>query len=438
MKISEKLHLPCGAIIKNRFLKSAMTEGLASSDAAANERHANLYEAWAKGGSGISVTGNVQVDHRYIERAGNVVIEGDQSNEQLAGLANWSAKGTQNDTHLWMQISHAGRQTPFTINKSSVAPSAKQLEKLLGVLKFGKPKELTHTEILDIIERFIHAAEIAKQTGFTGLQLHSAHGYLLSEFLSPDINQRTDEWGGSIQNRSRLLITIIEGIRAKVGSDFPISIKLNSSDFQKGGFTHEESIEVSKLLNETSLDLLEISGGTYEQFAALDLQSLSPDKSRTITPSRSTVAREAYFLKYADEIKKNINMPLAVTGGFRTTQGMNEALNSNACDVIGLGRPLCSEPNIVNELLTESKSSATLYENMLQFGPGVFGLNSPINFIKANNKASYVYWCYRQILRLADKKEVNPNMNLLGAAISHMMGDAKASKTYKSYWQDLD
>jgi 2,4-dienoyl-CoA reductase-like NADH-dependent reductase (Old Yellow Enzyme family) len=337
-----------------------------------------------------------------------------------------------------MQISHAGRQTPFTINKSSVAPSAKQLEKLLGVLKFGKPKELTHTEILDIIERFIHAAEIAKQTGFTGVQLHSAHGYLLSEFLSPDINQRTDEWGGSIQNRSRLLITIIEGIRAKVGSDFPISIKLNSSDFQKGGFTHEESIEVSKLLNETSLDLLEISGGTYEQFAALDLQSLSPDKSRTITPSRSTVAREAYFLKYADEIKKNINMPLAVTGGFRTTQGMNEALNSNACDVIGLGRPLCSEPNIVNELLTESKSSATLYENMLQFGPGVFGLNSSINFIKANNKASYVYWCYRQILRLADKKEVKPNMNLLGAAMSHMMGDAKASKIYRNYWKDLD
>ncbi len=437
MKISEKLYLPCGAVIKNRFLKSAMTEGLASVDASANERHSNLYDAWARGGSGISVTGNVQVDHRYIERAGNVVIEGEQSNKQLASLAHWAEKGTQNNTHLWMQLSHAGRQTPFTINKSSVAPSAKQLEKILGVLKFGKPKELTHTEILDIIDRFIHAAEIAKQTGFTGVQLHSAHGYLLSEFLSPDINQRTDEWGGSIQNRSKLLITIIEGIRAKVGSDYPISIKLNSSDFQKGGFTHEESIEVSKLLNDTSLDLLEISGGTYEQFAALDLQSMSPDRSRAVTPARSTVAREAYFLKYANEIKKNITIPLAVTGGFRTTQGMNEALNSNACDVIGLGRPLCSEPNIVNELLNENKSSAIMYENILQFGPGIFGLNSSINYIKANNKASHVYWCYRQILRLADKKEVKPNMNLLGAALSHLLEDAKASKKYRNYWQDL-
>ena len=126
-----------------------------------------------------------------------------------------------------------------------------------------------------------------------------------------------------------------------------------------------------------------------------------------------------------------------MTGGFRTTQGMNEALNSNACDVIGLGRPLCSEPNIVNELLNENKSSAIMYENILQFGPGIFGLNSSINYIKANNKASHVYWCYRQILRLADKKEVKPNMNLLGAALSHLLEDAKASKKYRNYWQDL-
>ena len=343
--------------------------------------------------------------------------------------------GTQQNTHLWMQISHAGRQTPYTINKSSVAPSPKRLSKLLGILKFSEPNELKHSEILDIIDRFVHTAEVAKQTGFTGVQLHSAHGYLLSEFLSPDINQRTDEWGGSIQNRSRLLISIIEGIREKVGNAFPISVKLNSSDFQKGGFSHEESIEVSKILNETSLDLLEISGGTYEGFAALDLQLASPNQSRIIKPARSTIAREAYFLKYAEEMKKHIQIPLAVTGGFRSTRGMNEALESRACDIIGLGRPLCPEPDIVNELLSGEKESATLYENHVSFGPGILGLNSPINYIKANNKATQVFWCYRQILKMAEGKDVDPNMSLLKATINHFIDDAKGSKAYRNYWK---
>ena len=435
MKISEKLELPCGAVIKNRFLKSAMTEGLASENACANLGHVNLYDKWSKGGSGILVTGNVQVDHRYIERPGNVVIEGEQTNEQISALANWAKAGTQQNTHLWMQISHAGRQTPYTINKSSVAPSPKRLSKLLGILKFSEPNELKHSEILDIIDRFVHTAEIAKQTGFTGVQLHSAHGYLLSEFLSPDINQRTDEWGGSIKNRSRLLISIIEGIREKVGNDFPISVKLNSSDFQKGGFSHEESIEVSKILNETSLDLLEISGGTYEGFAALDLQLASPNQSRIIKPARSTIVREAYFLKYAEEMKKHVQIPLAVTGGFRSTKGMNEALESRACDIIGLGRPLCPEPDIVNELLSGEKESATLYENQVSFGPGIFGLNSPINYIKANNKATQVFWCYRQILKMAEGKDVDPRMSLLKATINHFIDDAKGSKAYRNYWK---
>ena len=201
MNISKPLQLSCGVEIKNRFLKSSMTEGLANSDAIANKRHNHLYGRWANGGIGISVTGNVQVDHRYIERAGNVVIEGKQSNESLAALADWSKAGTQNNTQLWMQLSHAGRQTPFSINKESRAPSVQPLPTLGGVLKFGVPKELSHSEILNVVDQFVNAAEVAKQTGFTGVQLHSAHGYLLSEFLSPNVNQRTDEWGGSIKNR---------------------------------------------------------------------------------------------------------------------------------------------------------------------------------------------------------------------------------------------
>ena len=436
--IEQKIVLPCGAIVKNRFLKSAMTEGLANSNAIANKRHNNLYERWAKGGIGVSVTGNVQVDHRYIERAGNVVIEGTQSNESLAALADWSKSGTQNNTHLWMQLSHAGRQTPFSINKESRAPSVKPLPTMGGILKFGVPKELSHSEILNIIDRFVNAAEVAKQTGFTGIQLHSAHGYLLSEFLSPNVNQRTDEWGGSIENRSRLLITLIEAIRDKVGSTYPISIKINSSDFQKGGFTHEESIAVAKILNSTSLDLLEISGGTYENFTALEIDSLNLKKSKTIKPQRSTRVREAYFLKYAEAIKEVLSIPLAVTGGFRSSEGMNNALQSGACDVIGLGRPLCSEPDIVNELISGKKKSATLYENILEFGPWILGLNSPISLMRSNNKAAQVYWCYRQILKISDGDEVDTKLGLFRAFLDHFRDDSANSKKYKAFWTDLD
>ena len=438
MKIGKELELPCGVKIKNRFLKSAMTEGIANEDATANLRHVNLYDRWAKGGSGILVTGNVQVDHRYIERAGNVVIEGEQSNSQRNALVEWSKAGTQNNTHLWMQISHAGRQTPYGINSGSVAPSANRLQPLGGILKFGNPKELTKSDILDIIERFINAAVIAKETGFTGVQLHSAHGYLLSEFLSPNINQRSDEWGGSLQNRARLLLETINGIRSKVGNDYPISVKLNSSDFQKGGFSHEESLEVAKMLDQSSLDLLEISGGTYENFTALDIGSMNLKESRTIKPSRSTVVREAYFLKYASEIKEHISLPLAVTGGFRSTDGMNKALETNACDIIGLGRPLCSEPDLVNNLLSGHKSSAILYENILELGPWILGLNSPFKMIKSNNRVAQVYWCYRQILEIAAKKDVDPKISLISALINHFRDDAKLSKKYKKYWQDLN
>jgi hypothetical protein len=134
-------------------------------------------------------------------------------------------------------------------------------------------------------------------------------------------------------------------------------------------------------------------------------------------------------------MKKHIQIPLAVTGGFRSTKGMNEALESRACDIIGLGRPLCPEPDIVNELLSGEKESATLYENQVSFGPGIFGLNSPINYIKANNKATQVFWCYRQILKMAEGKDVDPKMSLLKATMNHFIDDAKGSKAYRNYWK---
>jgi len=322
--ITDKLDLPCGVEIKNRICKGAMTEGLADAQNRATSQHVNLYDRWSSGGAGILLTGNVQVDHRFLERPGNVVIEGQQTNEQLSRLISYAEAGTKNDTHLWMQISHAGRQTPASVAEIPVAPSEVQLQ--MPGAQFGKPRALSHEEILDIIQKFAHCANIAQDTGFTGVQIHGAHGYLISEFLSPDINLREDEWGGTLEKRAKFLIETVRSVRKAVGVNFPVSLKLNSADFQKGGFSHEDAIHVATWLNEEGLDLLEISGGTYEQphLVGIDM-GLNPERAEK--RRESTIAREAYFLDYAKDIRTVFNGPLMVTGGFRSTKGMNNALN---------------------------------------------------------------------------------------------------------------
>ena len=181
---------------------------------------------------------------------------------------------------------------------------------------------MSEEEILDVIDRFVFTAKIARETGFTGVQFHSAHGYLLSEFLSPDINLRNDAWGGSLENRSRIHLEIIKKCRADVGEDFPISMKLNSTDFQKGGFTETESIQVAKILEDAGLDLLEISGGTYEQPKLIGADQISINPDRSEHRKESTIAREAYFLEYAKNIREAVSLPLMVTGGFRSREGI--------------------------------------------------------------------------------------------------------------------
>ena len=189
--INESFTLPCGQILKNRVCKAAMTERIANGDNLANQGHINLYDMWADGDIGILLTGNVQVDRRNLEGPANVVIDKNNYKNQLSTLKEWSAAGTKNNTQLWMQISHAGRQTPGEINSSPMAPSNIRL-KIPGK-NYGTPVPMTEEDILDVIEKFVFTAKIARETGFTGVQFHSAHGYLLSEFLSPDINNRNDD-----------------------------------------------------------------------------------------------------------------------------------------------------------------------------------------------------------------------------------------------------
>ena len=408
MTIGSNFTLPCGVTLKNRLCKAAMTEGIADSNNFATQRHINLYKKWASGGAGILLSGNVQVDKRYLEGPGNVAIEKETYLDQIDNLRKWAEVGTRNNTQFWMQISHAGRQTPGAINPNPLSPSSVQL-KIPGA-NYGIPTPMSVDDIEDVIERFIFVAKIAKETGFTGIQLHSAHGYLLSQFLSPDINLRDDEWGGSIINRSRLMLRIIEGCRAELGNNFPIAVKLNSADFQKGGFSDSDSVKVAKLLNDAGVDVIEISGGTYEQPRLLGIDDISVNKERSEERKPSTIAREAYFLNYAEKIQKAIKIPLMVTGGFRTSVAMNAALNAKACDLIGVGRPLCAQPLILNDLLAGSIQELPSYEKTLQIGRWWLSPHSPFLIIQALNAFSQQAWFYIQIKRMGDN--LAPNLKL--------------------------
>lgn len=422
--LTDPLRLPCGAVLRNRLAKAAMTEGIADALNRATERHVTLYRRWAKGGAGLLLTGNVQVDRRYLERPGNVAIDGPQTDEQKAALARWAKAATENGAAIWMQIAHAGRQSPRMVCAEPVAPSNVAL-KIPGN-EFAPPRALTGAEIEDVIARFAHTASVAKAAGFSGVQVHGAHGYLISEFLNPLANRRDDQWGGSLENRARLLLRTVTAVRSAVGSGFPVSVKLNSSDFQKGGFSFEECLTVVEWLNDAGIDLLEISGGSYEQPSMMDMEGLEPPVEER--PRESTRAREAYFLKYAEEVRQVARMPLMVTGGFRSRAAMDEAIANRATDIIGIGRPLCVDPDIPKKLIAGTIAAAPLYEKTLRLGPGFFGPNSKSDIIKAVNGFGAMAYFYENLFRLADGLDAKEKLPFLSSFLRFRSSELKTAK----------
>ena len=406
--LEQYIDLPCGVKIKNRICKAAMTERIADNRNFANQAHHTLYKKWNDGNCGLLLTGNIQVDRKNIEAAGNVVIEEESYRDQIPALKKWVDIATRNGSHLWMQISHAGRQTPGELNLYPLAPSSIPL-KIPG-RKFGVPTEMTEEEIIDVINRFIFVGKVARESGFTGIQLHSAHGYLLSEFLSPDINIRSDSWGGSLENRARLLLEIINGCRKELGNDYPISVKLNSADFQKGGFSNEESVKVAVMLSKAGIDLLEISGGTYEQPKLLGYDKVSVNPKRNQFIKNSKIARESYFLSYAENISSAIDIPLMVTGGFRSRKGMEAALSSQVCQMIGIARPLCSDPLAIKKIMDGEIDNLPVYEEKLSIGPWWLSKKSPFRLIQAINAFSSQAWFYMQIRRMS--QGLNPDISM--------------------------
>ena len=300
--IEQALTLPCGHRVANRLCKSAMTEGLADAHDHATAALQRLYTTWARSGAAIQLSGNIMIDRRYLERSGNVVVEDESGAAQLRA---WAAAVHAGGSQLWAQISHPGRQCPRLVNLKPLAPSEVQLQ-LAG--NFGAPRAATEADLQDIVQRFAHTAGLVKAAGFDGVQIHAAHGYLLSQFLSPRTNLRQDRWGGSLANRARLLLEVVHAVRARVGPATPISVKLNSSDFVKGGFTLEESVQVVQWLNDAGVDLLEVSGGTYEQLEFFRQHDAAEVRD-------STREREAMFLEYAKSIKAVARMPIMVARG---------------------------------------------------------------------------------------------------------------------------
>lgn len=423
--IADPITLPCGVRLKNRLAKAAMTEGLADEMNRATPRLETIYHRWAAGGAGLLITGNVQIDRRHLERPGNVAIDGPQDAAAMRALERFAATAEGTGAEIVVQLSHAGRQTPVYVNKTPAAPSAIGLDLPGG--QFGAPRAMSADEIKDVIDRFANAASVCKAAGFSGIQIHGAHGYLISEFLNPNANRRNDQWGGSLDNRARLLLRTIAAARAKVGSGFPVAVKLNSADFQKGGFSFDECLQVIEWLNEEGIDFLEISGGSYEQPKMMDMEGMAaPVEQRA-----STKAREAYFLHYAEEAARVAKMPLMVTGGFRTRATMDAALASGAADLIGIARPMCVDPDICAKLLSGAASEAARYENSLRLGEGFWGPNSKNNLMKALNGFAAMAFFYENIFRLADGKTARPEMPLLPAFLAHQLGERRAAGRLK-------
>lgn len=407
MKVFEKLVLPNGSQIQNRIAKAAMEENMADLNHAPSEELMHLYQAWANGGVGLIITGNVMVDRRAMTGPGGVVLEDDKF---IDIFKRWAQVGRSQGAQFWLQINHPGRQMQSNLGQETWAPSAVGLD--LGKMsdRFSVPIEMTQDMIHEVIQRFANTARLGEQAGFTGVEIHAAHGYLLSQFLSPLSNKRQDQWGGSLENRARILIEIVKAVRAVVSPTFTVAVKLNSADFQRGGFSAEDAQQVVLMLNELAVDLVELSGGSYEAPA---MQGQSRDGR--------TLAREAYFLEFAQEVRKVANMPVMVTGGIRRKQVAEKVIESGV-DMVGIATALAIDPNLPNEWKQGQNTTPEL---------------KPITWDNKTlaslaNMATVKF----QLRKLSLGKKPNPKVSPLWALILQQAAMARRTRQYKKRMRD--
>jgi 2,4-dienoyl-CoA reductase-like NADH-dependent reductase (Old Yellow Enzyme family) len=404
MNVFDKLILRNGSSIPNRIAKAAMEENMADADHAPSEALIHLYRVWAEGGAGLLLTGNVMVDGRAMTGPGGVVLE---DGRHLDRFRRWAKAGRSQGAQFWLQINHPGRQMPANLGQPTWAPSAVPMD--LGNMSrhFSTPKAMTQEVIEDVIRRFARTAQLAEQAGFTGVEIHAAHGYLLSQFLSPLSNQRTDAWGGPLENRARLLVEIVRSVRAAVSPRFAVAVKLNSADFQRGGFSAEDAREVVRMLNELAVDLVELSGGSYEAPA---MQGEARDGS--------TLAREAYFLEFARDIRTVAKMPVMVTGGIRR-QPVAEQVVRSGVDMVGIGTALAIDPNLPRDWLAGKDSAPALLP--------IRWKNKPLASLASMAAVKF------QLRKLGRGKATNPGVSPLRALILQQASNACRARQYRRW-----
>ncbi len=415
-KLFEPLTLPNGTTIPNRICKAAMEENLAVQPGQyPGERLLSLYRQWAQGGAGLILSGNVMVDPSALTGPGGVVL---QKGTDLTPFRKWAEIGKAGGGQFWLQISHPGRQLYKSMGETAVSPSGVELN--LGKFSslFAPVRALEVGEIEAIITRFADTAVAAEEAGFDGVQIHGAHGYLASQFLSPLTNTRDDEWGGSLENRARFLMRIADAIRARVGAGFGVGLKLNSADFQRGGFAFEDARQVVEWLAGKGIDFVELSGGSYESPA---MQGNPQDEEAA--PQSSTEKREAYFVDFARDIAKVASMPIMVTGGITALSMAEKALEQDAngfgVEILGIARAFAADPALPNHWQTQYNSDVALPE--VTWSNQTLGALAVMALTKA------------QLERMAKGKTPGDGGSPLMALLADQMRASRRAKRYRKW-----
>ncbi|KAF1959273.1 NADPH dehydrogenase [Byssothecium circinans] len=353
-RLASPLKTPSGVVFRNRLVKAAMAEALGDPKTSSpGEKLSALYREWGTGEWGGLLTGNVDVSTIYKGNPADVAVTGSETPAAIEAWERWAVASQKEDTPTLIQLVHPGRQSPAGSGErgffdKSIAPSAIGVKlgdgliaRILSKVMFGTPRQMTKADIDEVVQQFATAAKRVHKSGFQGLQIHGAHGYLLTQFLSPSFNHRTDDYGGTPAKRARIVVEIIRAIRAAVPPTFCVGIKINSADVG-GKESLEESLEQLALIVAEQIDFVEISGGSYE-----NPRMAGGDDSK----AQRTAAREAFFLDYAQTVRERFpNIILMVTGGFRTRTGMIKALESGACDLVGIGRPAAVWPHLPKDI----------------------------------------------------------------------------------------
>ncbi len=327
-----------GMEVKNRFVRSATAERMATEEGYCTDELINHYEELARGGVGLTIAG-----HASVQENGRSTFHmtGLHRDEFVSGLKKLTEAVHRHDSKIVLQINHGGRQTPPQfIGQTPVAPSSLEASDA-----GSETRALTGEEIEELIDAYGQTARRAREAGYDGVQIHGAHGYMVTQFLSPLTNKRDDQWGGPLENRMRFVLEVYKKCREAVGDDYPVMIKLNCADFLENGYTLEEGCKVAKALTDAGIDAIEVSGGVVGGGKG----TLNVDNV-PIRPNIKIPDDEAYFINESDEIRKHTDVPLMLVGGMRTPALMERLLVEERGEFISLCRPFIMEPDLADKI----------------------------------------------------------------------------------------